>query len=163
MDIQTGLATAVLVPHKGRHKYSVAELKKFIYETGRTYGILQYEKRPALKALATDVAKELKGMSIRATPKKLETNTGIHRQDASDTGRTISDSKTSTSETTLHRGRLEPMHLPWVVKHSQFLLNRFHTHEDDAPPISRDGKETIRNHFANLENCSVSYVRKIKE
>ena len=21
----------------------------------------------------------------------------------------------------------------------------------DAPPISRDGKETIRNHFANLE------------
>ena len=69
VDIQTGLATAVLVPHKGRHKYSIAELKNFIYETGRTYGILQYEKRPALKALATDVAKELKGMSIRATPK----------------------------------------------------------------------------------------------
>ena len=64
VDIQTGLATAVLVPHKGRHTYSVAELKKFIYETGRTYGILQYDKRPALKALVTDVAKELRGMSI---------------------------------------------------------------------------------------------------
>ena len=69
VDIQTGLATAVLVPHKGRHAYSVAELKKFIYETGRTYGILQYDKRPALKALVTDVARELRGMSIRATPK----------------------------------------------------------------------------------------------
>ena len=69
VDIQTGLATAVLVPHKGRHTYSVAEPKKFIFETGRTYGILQYDKRPALKALVTDVAKELRGMSIRATPK----------------------------------------------------------------------------------------------
>ncbi len=69
MDIQTGLATAVVVPAKGRHTYSVAELKKFIYETGRTYGILQYNKKLALKALVTDVAKELRGMSIRATPK----------------------------------------------------------------------------------------------
>ena len=69
MDGQTGLSTAVVVPNKGRHSYSVAELKKFIYETGRTYGILQYDKEPALKALVTDVAKELGGLSIRATPK----------------------------------------------------------------------------------------------
>ena len=67
VDVQTGLATAVVVPNKGRHQYSVAELKKFIYETGRTYGILQYDKEPALKALVTDVSKELGGMSIRAT------------------------------------------------------------------------------------------------
>ena len=39
--------------------YSVAELKKFIYETGRTYGILQYDKKPALKALVTDVCKRI--------------------------------------------------------------------------------------------------------
>ena len=69
VDVQTGLATAVVVPNKGRHQYSVAELKKFIYETGRTYGILQHDKEPALKALVTDVSKELGGMSIRATPK----------------------------------------------------------------------------------------------
>ena len=43
VDVQTGLSTAVVVPNKGRHSYSVAELKKFIYETGRTYGILQYD------------------------------------------------------------------------------------------------------------------------
>ena len=62
VDVQTGLATAVVVPNKGRHQYSVAELKKFIYETGRTYGILQYDKEPALKALVTDVSKELGGL-----------------------------------------------------------------------------------------------------
>ena len=41
VDVQTGLSTAVVVPNKGRHSYSVAELKTFIYETGRTNGILQ--------------------------------------------------------------------------------------------------------------------------
>ena len=56
-----------MVPSKGRHAYSVAELKKFIYETGRIYGILQYDKELTLKALVIDVAKELGGMSIRAT------------------------------------------------------------------------------------------------
>ena len=45
-DVQTGLSTAVVVPNKGRQSYSVAELKKFIYETGRTYGIFQYDKEP---------------------------------------------------------------------------------------------------------------------
>ena len=58
VDVQTGPSTAAVVPNKGRHSYSVAELKKFIYETGRAYGILQYDKEPALKALVTDVAKE---------------------------------------------------------------------------------------------------------
>ena len=51
VDVQTGLSTAVVVPNK-----------KFIYETGRTYGKLQYDKEPALKALVTDVAKELGGI-----------------------------------------------------------------------------------------------------
>ena len=51
VDVQTGLATAVVVPNQGRHTYSVAELRKFIYETGWTYGILRYDKEPALKAL----------------------------------------------------------------------------------------------------------------
>ena len=51
VDVQTGLSTAVAVPNKGRHSYSVAELKKFIYETGRTYGILQYDKEQEMKRL----------------------------------------------------------------------------------------------------------------
>ena len=52
-DVQTGLATSVVVPAKGRHAYGIAELKKFVYETGRTFGILQHDKEPSLKALAT--------------------------------------------------------------------------------------------------------------
>lgn len=47
-DVQTGLATPVVVPAKGRHAYGIAELKKLVYETGRTFGIFQYDKRPSL-------------------------------------------------------------------------------------------------------------------
>ena len=68
-DVQTGLATSVVVPAKGRHAYGIAELKKFVYETGRTFGILQYDKGPSLKALATDTMKELGETSVRATPR----------------------------------------------------------------------------------------------
>ena len=38
--VQTGLATSVVVPATGRHAYVIAGLKKFVYETGRTFGIL---------------------------------------------------------------------------------------------------------------------------
>ena len=69
VDVQTGLSTSVVVPNKGRQAYGTAELKKFIYETGRTYGILQYDKEPSLKALVTETVNQLGGMSIRATPK----------------------------------------------------------------------------------------------
>eukprot|EP00435_Cladocopium_sp_Y103_P056843 s686_g19.t1 len=49
------------LPYIGRHAYGIAELKKFVYEIGKTFGILQYDKEPALKALATatDTMKEL--------------------------------------------------------------------------------------------------------
>ena len=130
VDIQTGLATAVLVPHKGRHKYSVAELKKFIYETGRTYGILQYDKRPALKALVTDVAKELRGMSIRATPKNWkQTRESIGKMHLT----LFEQSRTLRLQLQKRlRTEVDSNHciFPWIVKHSQFLLNRFHTHEE---------------------------------
>ena len=45
-------------------------MKKFVvYETSRTFGILPYDTEPSLKALATDITKELGGMSVRATPR----------------------------------------------------------------------------------------------
>ena len=130
VDIQTGLATAVLVPHKGRHAYSVAELKKFIYETGRTYGILQYDKRPPLKALVTDVAKELRGMSIRATPKNWkQTRESIDKMHLTlfEQSRTLRLQLQKRLHTEVDSNHCI---FPWIVKHSQFLLNRFHTHED---------------------------------
>ena len=130
MDIQTGLATAVLVPQKDRRTYSVAELKKFIYETGRTYGILQYDKRPALKALVTDVAKELRGMSIRATRnnwKQTREPIGKMHQTLVEQSRTLRLQLQKRLRTEVDSNHCI---FPWIVKHVQFLPNRFHTHEN---------------------------------
>ena len=41
---------AVVVPRKGGNDYGVAEVKKFIYECGRTFGVLQYDQESPLRA-----------------------------------------------------------------------------------------------------------------
>ena len=139
VDVQTGLA--IVVPNKGRHQYSVAELKKFIYETGRTYGILQYDKEPALKALVTDVSKELGGMSIRATPKDW-------KQTLFGQSRTLRLQLQERIRTDINSNHCI---FPWIVKHSQFLLNRYLTHEDGHTSYFRRWKRDYRDHCVNLE------------
>ena len=140
-DVQTGLATSVVVPAKGRHAYGIAELKKFAYETGRTFGILQYDKEPSLKALATDTMKELGGMSVRATPKDWKQAHGsIGRMQQTLFG------QVRTLRLQL-RDRLgieitsNDCIFPWIVKHSQFLLNRYMTHEDGQTSYFRRWKK----------------------
>ena len=59
----------IVIPSKGNDDYAAAELKKFIYECGRTFGIVQYDQESSLKALCTRVCAELGGLSIRAAPK----------------------------------------------------------------------------------------------
>ena len=141
VDVQTGLSTAVVVPNEGRHSYSVAELKKFIYETGRTHGILQYGKEPALKALVTDVAKELGGMSIRATPKdwkQAHGSIGKMQQTLFGQSRTLRLQLQERIRTEIKSNRCI---FPWIVKHSQFLLNRFLAHEDGHTSYFRRWKK----------------------
>ena len=69
VDIVTGLGMTIVIPSKGNDDYAAAELKKFIYECGRTSGIVQYDQESSLKALCTRVCTELGGLSIRAAPK----------------------------------------------------------------------------------------------
>ena len=41
IDIQTGMPMATVVTQKGVTKHALYELRSFIYETGRTYGVVQ--------------------------------------------------------------------------------------------------------------------------
>ena len=40
-EMMYGLALACVVPNKGRSVYAEGELRRFIFETGRTFGVLQ--------------------------------------------------------------------------------------------------------------------------
>ena len=127
-DVQTGLATSVVVPATCRHAYGIAELKKFVYETGRTFGILQYDKEPSLKALATDTMKELGGMSV--TARKIGRRHMVLRLQLQDPlGIEI------TSNDCV---------FPWIVKRSRFLLSRYLTHEDGQTSCFRRWKKNYQ-------------------
>ncbi len=56
-DVQTGLSTATAVPHKSSKKYATTEIKRFVLETGWTYGIMTSDQKAIIKAVTTNVAK----------------------------------------------------------------------------------------------------------
>ena len=68
-DVQTGYSMAVVLPSKGSvEKYGVAELGKFVFEIGRPFGIVQYDKAAPLKTTARDLCRTIGGLSMRAAP-----------------------------------------------------------------------------------------------
>ena len=68
VDVTTKLAMTCVVNRKGRSRYAKAELKEFVLEVGTTFGIIQHDPEPALKALVEQVLEDLGGLSARATP-----------------------------------------------------------------------------------------------
>ena len=65
VDVLSGLALSVVVPQKGQSVYAQAGLRRFVLETGRTFGILQSDPEPALKLLDQTVAGQVGGHSWR--------------------------------------------------------------------------------------------------
>ena len=69
VDVRTQLATAIVVPSKkASQKYVNTELKRFIYETGRTQAIMQTDDEASIKAVAKNLIRELGGLSFRKAP-----------------------------------------------------------------------------------------------
>ena len=90
-DIQTGYTMVIVLPAKGSvEKYAVAELRRFVFEIGRTFGIIQYDKENALKVIAKDLCKTIGGLSMRAAP------TG-HSQSQGSVGNVTKDPLRSTA------------------------------------------------------------------
>ena len=136
-DVQTGLGLAVVVPSKGENEYAKAELKKFIYECGRTFGVLQYDQELPLKAIAKTVCAELGGLSARAAPK-------AHPQASGSVGQMqrilYSQLRTLLSQVEQNTGiniDNNSALYPWAVKHAQWLLNRYLVHSDGSTSYFR--------------------------
>ena len=68
IDLLSGLGLSRVVPSKGRSVYAQAELRRFVLETGRTFGILQIDPEPSLKALVAEITSEVGGLSVRHSP-----------------------------------------------------------------------------------------------
>ena len=72
-------------------------LRKFVFEIGRTSGIVQYDKEAPLKTMARDLCKVVGGMSMRSAP------TG-HSQSQGSVGNAPTNSLWPTANTVVSSG-----------------------------------------------------------
>ena len=129
-DVQTGLSMAVVVPQKGENDYAIAEVKKFIYECGRTFGILQYDQESPLKTVCQRVCSELGGLSLRAAPKNHPQSHGSVGQSQRTLYGQLRALLYQVEENTGLKIDSEHALYPWAVKHANWLLNRYLVHSD---------------------------------
>lgn len=71
VEVLSGLGRSVAIPTKGRSVYSSCEFRRFVLETGRTFGILQCDPGPSRVALAESVTGEVGGLHL-GNPQRLE-------------------------------------------------------------------------------------------
>ena len=139
---------AIVLPAKDSiEKYVVAELRRFKFEIGRTFEIIQYNKENALKGIAKDLCKTIGGLSMRAAP------TG-HSQSQGSVGnvqKTLYGQLrilfTQVQESTGLKLTSESPIFTWCVKHAQWLINRY--------LIGSDGKTTYSRRRSRESNESL--------
>ena len=68
VDIRTSMSMAVVTPSKALNRYAITEFKRFIFESGRTYAIVQTDDESSIKAMIRGSVRELSGSSIRNAP-----------------------------------------------------------------------------------------------
>ena len=129
-DVQTALGLAVVVPSKGESEYAKAESKKFIFECGRTLGVLQCDQESPLNNVVTSVCAELGGLSLRAAPKAQPQSSGSVGQLQRTLYGQLSTLLHQVEQNTCKAIDSSSALYPWAVKHAQWLLNRYLIHSD---------------------------------
>ena len=118
-------------------KYAVAELRRFVFEIGRTFGIIQYDKENALKVIAKDLCKTIGGLSMRAAPTGHSQSQGsvgnVQRTLYGQLRALMSQAQESTG---LKLTSESPMFV-WCVKHAQWLINRYLIGSDGKTAYNR--------------------------
>jgi hypothetical protein len=130
VDVTTKLGMSCVAPRTGRSRYAKAELKRFIFEVGRTYGLLQHDPEASLQALVEQVLEDLGGMTSRQTPvgwKQAQGSVGNLQSTLYGQIRTLVLHVKDTYDLELP---CNSTLYPWAVKHAQWLLNRYLIHSD---------------------------------
>ena len=126
VDTLSGLALSVVVPCKGRSVYAQAELRRFVLDAGRTFGILQADPEPSLKQLAQTLTGQVGGLSYRTSPtgwKQAQGSVGNMQATLYTQIRTLLTdvkSRYDDVEISVHSSLY-----PWLLRHAQWLINRY--------------------------------------
>ena len=106
--------------------YTVKNLQAFIFECGRTQGILQSDKEDTRNALPKTTAAKIGSMTVRHAP-----------------------SYSSNSQGSVERlHRTKHCLLPWIVRHAAWTVNRYVVHSDGYTSFERRwGRNYGRAHY----------------
>ena len=141
IDIETGLCSATLVPTKAAMMdYCVNNIIAFIMETGRTSATLQSDNEPYLKSLVQAVAAKVAGISTRHSPAYSSQSQGsIERAHRTLFGQVRVIREHLNINYNILVGTQHPI-MPWIVKHSAFLINNYLIHSDGVSSYFRRWK-----------------------
>ena len=115
------MAMAVAVPSKQVTPYAITELKRFIYETGRTQAILQCDRESSIMNLLKEVAKDIGGLTVRYIPtSSSQSNGSFERCHATLLGQVRTLRMALLIRLGLDQSAFQTTHalFPWVIKHA---------------------------------------------
>ena len=128
---------ATVVTQKGITRHALYELRQFVYETGRTYGVVQTDQEPAILDLARALVKEVPGLSMRASP-------AYHSQSLGTAERFHQSLHAQARTLRLHvHDRCNAVLLsthsvfPWMIRHAPWLLSRYLVHSEGLTSYQR--------------------------
>ena len=131
IDVTTGMSMAVQVPDKSPSQFSIECVKSFLLEIGRTEGILQSDKEPGIRMLLSKAASEMGSMQVRTSPAYSSGSLGSLERFH---GTLQAQMRTLLLQLQLKAGLTittdHPL-MPWVVRHSSWLVSRYLVHSAD--------------------------------
>ncbi|MCP4195181.1 MAG: hypothetical protein GY768_31660, partial [Planctomycetaceae bacterium] len=137
VDIQTSIGLSVMLPSKEISTYAISELRRFVYETGRTYGILQSDQEKSLVGIVKAVLRQVGGLTFRLSPIYSSASQGSVERFHQSLAAQCRVLKIGVQRE--YKIVLSVKHpiSPWLMKHACRLLNRFQQHEDGLTSYQR--------------------------
>ena len=126
VDVTTQLCMAVMVPDKpSMMDYMANSLQAFIFECGRTQGILQSDNEDRLNALLKATAAKVGSMTVRHAPSYSSNSQGsverLYRTLLGQVRVVKAQVESNYSMTMFTKQCL----LPWIVRHAAWTVNRY--------------------------------------
>ena len=132
IDTETGLCSAAHLPSKHISDYSVAEVKSFLMDAGRLGEIIiQTDQEESIKALVKKMAEGLTNVKIRTSPTYSSGSQGAVERFHQTLQAQIRTLISSVEHKTGYKVTEDSTILPWIVKHSAFLIGRYQVHATD--------------------------------
>ena len=152
VDVTTQLCMAVLFPDKpSMMDYMINDLQAFIFECGRTHGILQSDKEDTLNALLKATASKVGSMTVRHSPSYSSNSQGsverLHRTLLGQIRVVKAQVESNYSMTMSTKHCL----LPWIVRHAAWTEKIATSFSQTATQaLNAAGEETTSEQSANL-------------